>query len=221
MAGSATTLASAEPRAGTVPGAAPAQGGPVARNRREVQRPVGAGPAPRGRAQRAAPGGGFASADPEAVENVRPISMLPVAEHDGTAPAAAPTRVAAAADRRARESAVSGRGAAAAQEPTSWRTSPPPASDSTQAVGRRAGSGQDADAPLVPGRARELSVVKTVWHPDAARRIAEVSVAGEARPREVREGDRVEGLAVREIKLSGVVFERDGVQVERRVSGRR
>lgn len=64
-------------------------------------------------------------------------------------------------------------------------------------------------------------MLKTVWHPRAERRVARVEVAGEPGGRELREGDVIEGYAVREIKLSGVVFERDGVTVERRVGAGR
>jgi hypothetical protein len=96
-----------------------------------------------------------------------------------------------------------------------------PASGSGSSGGAIPAPARDTSEPRVAARAAEVSVVKTVWHPSAARRVAHVTVAGQDGSLEVREGDLVEGLEVREIKLSGVVFERAGVEIERRVQARR
>jgi hypothetical protein len=63
----------------------------------------------------------------------------------------------------------------------------------------------------------EVLVRKTVWHPLAARRQAVVEVAGQGEPLELREGDAVGPLVVREISPSGVVFLHEGVELRRRV----
>ncbi len=68
--------------------------------------------------------------------------------------------------------------------------------------------------PAAPAWSGPL-VEKTKWHPTAERRSAWLSVGGE--PREVVEGDVVDGATVREIQPSGVMFERDGESTRRGV----
>ena len=72
---------------------------------------------------------------------------------------------------------------------------------------------------VVP-RGPEFVVLKTIWHPSAERRSARLEFEGGGAAREVREGQWVEGFEVREIRLSGVVLEKEGVLREYRV-GRR
>jgi len=64
------------------------------------------------------------------------------------------------------------------------------------------------------------TVERTVWHPDASRRSALVAVAGEATPREIRQGEAVDGFTAVEIKPGGVTFQRDGVIFDRGVGER-
>jgi hypothetical protein len=65
----------------------------------------------------------------------------------------------------------------------------------------------------------ELSVSRTIWHPDSERRAAVVSVSGQPEPLRLREGDFIRGLRVLEITPSGVNFDHDGVQLYKRVGG--
>jgi hypothetical protein len=60
-------------------------------------------------------------------------------------------------------------------------------------------------------------VVRTVWHPTAERRVAEIEVEGRPEPLLLHEGDAVGPLVVSEIKPSGVVFLHDEVELSRRV----
>jgi len=65
----------------------------------------------------------------------------------------------------------------------------------------------------------ELTVSRTIWHPDSERRAAVVSVSGQPEPLRLREGDSIRGLRVLEITPSGVNFDHDGVQLYKRVGG--
>lgn len=141
-----------------------------------------------------------ASAPADTLQDVRPISALPVARPDAANTGAAP-RAGARAESTVETAAVAPR-QRPAPTPSATKSAPP-----APAV----------EPVAVSPRVREVAVVKTVWHPSPDRRIASLKISGESSGREVREGDVVEGLSVREIKLSGVVFEREGVTVERRV----
>lgn len=104
-----------------------------------------------------------------------------------------------------------GRGTASFPEPT---TIAEPRSRQADALA----ADRSDETALPVARAAEVSIVRTVWHPSPERRIAHVQIAGESSDREVHEGDVVEGYEIEEIKLTGVVFVREGVTVERRVS---
>ena len=69
-------------------------------------------------------------------------------------------------------------------------------------------------------RAPDFVVLKTIWHPSAERRSARLEFEDGGAARDVREGQWVEGFEVREIRLSGVVLEKEGVRREYRVGGR-
>jgi hypothetical protein len=73
-------------------------------------------------------------------------------------------------------------------------------------------------AAVAPGPAN-LVVAKTLWHPQADRRVAFVSVDGAA-PRRIQEGDVVGRYVVSEIQPSGVVFLDDGQKVRRAVGAK-
>lgn len=62
-----------------------------------------------------------------------------------------------------------------------------------------------------------LRVEKTVWHPLAERRVAVVRTGEGDETLRLHEGERVAGYEVGEIKPSGVVFRRDGEELERKV----
>lgn len=104
-----------------------------------------------------------------------------------------------------------GRGTASFPEPT---TIAEPRSRQADALA----ADRSDETALPVARAAEVSIVRTIWHPSPERRIAHVQIAGESSDREVHEGDVVEGYEIEEIKLTGVVFVREGVTVERRVS---
>jgi hypothetical protein len=62
-----------------------------------------------------------------------------------------------------------------------------------------------------------VRVARTQWHPDPERRLAWVEVDGMTALREVREGERVGPLVVREIEPAAVLFADDTVEVRREV----
>jgi hypothetical protein len=73
-----------------------------------------------------------------------------------------------------------------------------------------------ARAPAAKAKASAADAVhvkRTQWHPDAARRSAELEFAGKSES--VREGDVVGEFVVTEIRPSGVVLTRDGEKIER------
>jgi hypothetical protein len=64
----------------------------------------------------------------------------------------------------------------------------------------------------------DLRVRRTVWHPDASRRLAVVELVDEAQTLELREGDAVGPLVIDTIKPTGVQFAHDGVAIHRAIS---
>jgi hypothetical protein len=83
----------------------------------------------------------------------------------------------------------------------------------------------ESPPPVVPARLRraplpEIFVARTVWHPVAERRVAEVEVRGRPEPLRLREGDAVGPLVVGKIEPSGVVFLHEQVELRRRVGAR-
>lgn len=60
-------------------------------------------------------------------------------------------------------------------------------------------------------------VVRTQWHPTPDRRVAVVELAADGRQVSLYEGDGLGPLVVREITLSGVVFDHGDVELMRRV----
>jgi hypothetical protein len=87
------------------------------------------------------------------------------------------------------------------------------------------GPSQRAEAPgsawTDPIPIPALVVARTVWHPDAQRRVAVVEVEGREEPLQLREGDAVGPLVVRKIEPGGVLFVRGSVEVLHPVGGRR
>jgi hypothetical protein len=72
-------------------------------------------------------------------------------------------------------------------------------------------------AEVIAGAA-EVHVKRTQWHPDGARRSADLEVGGQTRS--VHEGDAVGLYVVSEIRPSGVVLLRDGQKVERGIGSK-
>ena len=63
----------------------------------------------------------------------------------------------------------------------------------------------------------EFVVTRTVWHPDASRRVAMIRQGGRGEPRPFGEGESLGVLEIVEIQPAGVLFRRDGVEIKRRV----
>jgi hypothetical protein len=66
--------------------------------------------------------------------------------------------------------------------------------------------------------AADVRVKRTQWHPDAARRSADLEVDGQTRS--FHQGEEVDGFVVSEIRPSGVVLSRDGQRVERGIGAK-
>jgi hypothetical protein len=150
--------------------------------------------------------------------SVTPIAAFPEARMvpssvSSAPPQSAPTRVVAAA---------------APPVEVAARRVPTPAAEPARTAVTPSRSESPTSSGTAPGdiattvdRSAEVTVLRTIWHPSADRRIAQLRLEGEPASREVREGDFVEGYEIVEIKLSGVVFTRGGVTLERRVAAKR
>lgn len=90
------------------------------------------------------------------------------------------------------------------------RPAPAPAARPAPAPRRAARPAPDLVIP-------SLVVASTVWHPDAARRLARVRLEGREGDLELREGDAVGSLVVSAIEPSGVVFLLGDMEVSLRV----
>ena len=64
-----------------------------------------------------------------------------------------------------------------------------------------------------------LSVQKTIWHPDADRRVAVVKLADAEEVLRLKEGDAVGPLVVKAIKPGSVLFKHDGIEIVYNVGG--
>ncbi len=95
-------------------------------------------------------------------------------------------------------------GEAVPNEPTGASTSTAIATTADKKVVRRAG---------IP----EISIDKTIWHPDIERRSAIVELEESGESLELREGDAIGPLVIEAIRPSGVLFIHDGVEIEYRV----
>ncbi len=65
----------------------------------------------------------------------------------------------------------------------------------------------------------ELIVAKTIWHPDAERRIAIVKLMDTDEELRLKEGDAFGPFVVESIKPNGVLFNHDGVEIHYNVGG--
>lgn len=63
----------------------------------------------------------------------------------------------------------------------------------------------------------DFVVMRTVWHPEAARRVAMIRVAGQGEAKAFGEGEAMGVLEIVEIQPSAVLFRRDGVEIVRRI----
>jgi hypothetical protein len=102
------------------------------------------------------------------------------------------------------------------------RPAAPPAVEVARSEAPAVGSGRSRPPPAAPSKLVRafvpgVLVVRTVWHPSAERRVAEIEVEGRPEPLVLHEGDAVGPLVVSEIEPSGVVFLHDEVELRRRV----
>jgi hypothetical protein len=95
----------------------------------------------------------------------------------------------------------------------STAAAPEPEPEPAPPAGERAEVAPAAPAPP------DLLVAKTLWHPQADRRVAFVSIGG-GESRRIQEGDVVGRYVVSEIQPSGVVFLDDGEKVRRAVGAK-
>jgi hypothetical protein len=89
-----------------------------------------------------------------------------------------------------------------------------------------------ATSALIPAAIREpeqkviqraeiptLNVEKTIWHPDADRRVAVVKLVDAEEVLRLKEGDAVGPLVVKAIKPGSVLFKHDGIEIVYNVGG--
>ncbi len=155
-------------------------------------------------------------APPPAARVAEVASSPPVAPAPAAAPERepAPSERLAAADRRALA-------APAAPRPAE-RESPPAATPRAGEVLDAPRSAATAPAESDVARAAaepDVRVERTQWHPAPEKRAALVRIGADGDARELREGDALDGLVVKEIRPSGVVFLHDGVELRRGVGG--
>ncbi len=106
--------------------------------------------------------------------------------------------------------------------PPTEDVAPPPPSAETATATPRSGPAvapsPGADPPrILPAAPPEATLLRTSWHPDPARREAELQLVGSEEPIRLREGDAVGALIVITIEPSSVVFGHDGVELRRAV----
>jgi len=104
------------------------------------------------------------------------------------------------------------------------RPAPSPPDEAVAESPRRARAAAPAPRPRSPARvrvanARDVDVLRTVWHPHPERRLALLLLPGESAARELREGDTAQGWTVLTIEPSSVVLLHDGVELRAAVGG--
>ncbi|MED5261336.1 MAG: hypothetical protein VX574_02905 [Myxococcota bacterium] len=111
-------------------------------------------------------------------------------------------------------------GAAAPDSPVARETAPtlsrPRSPEPTPAVQARRSEApaiQTIERPPMP----EFVVTRTVWHPEAGRRVAMIRRSGQDAAQAFGEGENLGVLEIVEIQPAGVLFGGDGVEIKRRV----
>jgi hypothetical protein len=127
--------------------------------------------------------------------SAKPLSAPPV-----------PAEVVAAAPKPAPVTPAPVEIAAVAAKPPPTASVPAPAREPERKVVQRAS---------VP----PLSVEKTIWHPDAYRRVAVVKLIDAEEVLRLKEGDAVGPLVVRTINPGSVLFNHDGIEIRYNVGG--
>jgi hypothetical protein len=153
------------------------------------------------------------AAPPAAALEPEPVAPAPAAALDA-GPAASPEPAPAPSPRAAPAPPVPPPAAAPAPRPAPVRAAapaPPPVAAAPPV--ELDPSPAEVVAPSLP----RIRVAGTVWHPDPGRRTARVALEGRDAPLELRQGDAVGSLVVREIEPSGVVFQLGAVELRRGV----
>ncbi len=111
-------------------------------------------------------------------------------------------------------------GAAAPDPPAARETAPalsrprsPEPAPAVRARRSEAPAIQTIERPPMP----EFVVTRTVWHPEAGRRVAMIRRSGQDAAQAFGEGENLGVLEIVEIQPAGVLFRRDGVEIKRRV----
>ncbi len=97
---------------------------------------------------------------------------------------------------------------------------PPPARDGEPATAPAPSAKPKPAALAARPAGPRVTVERTIWHPDAARRRAFLRPEGRASAAELREGDSLGEIQVERIEPSGVVFLHEGREVRRAVGAR-
>ena len=97
--------------------------------------------------------------------------------------------------------------------PTLSRPRSPEPAPAVEARRSEAPAIQTIERPPMP----QFVVTRTVWHPDAGRRVAMIRRSGQDAAQAFGEGENLGVLEIVEIQPAGVLFRRDGVEIKRRV----
>ena len=131
----------------------------------------------------------------------------PLAEVEPASSEAAPPRLAV-------NSTIGAELPAPAPEAITRTPAPEPALEAT--LSARAEPLPEPDVAVVAHRP-DVWVERTQWHPSPDKRSAVVRIGEDGEARELREGDAVDGVVVKEIRPSGVLFLHEGAEFKRGV----
>jgi len=171
--------------------------------------------------------------EPQVAAAPPPAAVAPAAEPAPASPGAEPEAVSAAREPFAVDASADARrfqspraeavAVAAEPAPAAPERAPAPRREAAPPTPPRVAAAAPAPAveplprPVVAPTLPRVVVESTVWHPDAARRTARVSLEGRDAPLELRQGDAVGSLVVREIEPGGVLFQLGDIELRRAV----
>jgi hypothetical protein len=171
------------------------------------------------------------SSEVEVSPVVEVVKRLDVASADSAVTKRAAPRAGADAERRARRSRARKPKPEVAGDtvPVKPALAPPTPVETAVVVPK---SDPTAASALIPAAIREpeqeviqraeiptLSVQKTIWHPDADRRVAVVKLADAEEALRLKEGDAIGPLVIKAIKPGSVLFNHDGIEIVYNVGG--
>jgi hypothetical protein len=171
------------------------------------------------------------SSEVEVSPVVEVVKRLDVASADSAVTKRAASRAEARAERRARRSRARKPEPEVAGDtvPVKPALAPPTPVETAVVVPK---SDPTTASALIPAAIREpeqeviqraeiptLSVQKTIWHPDADRRVAVVKLADAEEALRLKEGDAIGPLVIKAIKPGSVLFNHDGIEIVYNVGG--